>query len=47
MFQDCFNLTKIDIENFDLSHTESASYMFRACYKLKEIAFKNIQSKDS
>lgn len=37
MFSSCYNLTSIDISNFDTSNVTTMRYMFSGCYKLETI----------
>ena len=41
MFQQCINLTSIDLNNFDTSNVSDMSYMFYSCQKLTSLNLSN------
>ena len=44
MFQDCYNITEIDLSNFDTSEIIQTSNMFQGCSKLTSINFSNFDT---
>ena len=44
MFQDCYNITEIDLSNFDTSEIIQTSNMFKGCSKLVSINFSNFDT---
>jgi len=42
MFQECFNLSYVDISNFSINNIKNLGWMFTKCYKLEEIKGINI-----
>ena len=44
MFRDCYNITEIDLSNFDTTNVYWMDYMFDNCYELTSINFTNINT---
>ena len=42
MFQECYELTNVDISNFNFKIAKNIEWMFNKCYKLEEIKGINI-----
>ena len=41
LFLDCYNITEVDLSQFDISNIENFSAMFAQCYSLTSIIFPN------
>ena len=44
MFQNCYNITKIDLTKFETSQITNTSYMFYGCSSLNSIVLSNFDS---